>query len=70
MKCENPFFTCDEKSDRIAVIIRLNGKEHSICEGCWNKIADSNITWGEPSPRLKKVRSPLGTASFRFIHKQ
>jgi hypothetical protein len=70
MKCANPFFPCEGKSGKIAVIIRSQGTDYEVCEDCWERIGDSNISWGEPSPRLKKVTSPLGTASFRFLHKQ
>jgi len=45
MKCENPFFPCGGKSDRIVLDIIFNGKRLSICEDCWEKIADSKIEW-------------------------
>jgi hypothetical protein len=48
--CENPFFPCEGKSNRIAVIIRLNGQDHEVCEDCWQRIAESDIEWGEPLP--------------------
>jgi hypothetical protein len=68
--CQNPFFPCQGKTNRIAVIIRLKNQDHEICEDCWNKLADSNISWGEPLPRRKKVISPLGAESFRFFRKR
>jgi hypothetical protein len=43
-----PFFKCEGKSNKIAVIIRLKGRDHQICEDCWNKLAESEIEWGEP----------------------
>jgi hypothetical protein len=48
--CQNPFFKCEGKSSHIAVIIRLNGVDHEVCDSCWQKIADSDIEWGEPLP--------------------
>jgi hypothetical protein len=45
MKCENPFFKCEGKSNKIAVMIRLKGKEYEVCDSCWEKIADSDIEW-------------------------
>jgi hypothetical protein len=68
--CHNPFFPCQGKNNRTAVIIRLKDQDHEICEDCWNKLADSNISWGEPLPRRKKVISPLGAESFRFFRKR
>jgi len=47
MKCENPFFSCEGKGNRIVLDIIFNGKRLSICEDCWEKIANSKIEWGE-----------------------
>ncbi|MEM1540976.1 MAG: hypothetical protein QXJ07_06340 [Candidatus Bathyarchaeia archaeon] len=44
-KCQNPFFHCEGKSNRIAVDIIYKGERLSICQDCWNKIAESDITW-------------------------
>ncbi len=56
MKCNNPFFSCEGKSNRIAVVIRIKGIDYEICEECWNKIADSDIQWENPEgePSLKE----------------
>jgi hypothetical protein len=37
-----PFFKCEGKSNKIAVIIRLKDGDHQICEDCWNKLAEIN----------------------------
>jgi hypothetical protein len=50
MKCENPFFPCEGKSNKIAIIIRLKDGDHQICEDCWNKLAETDAEWGEPLP--------------------
>jgi hypothetical protein len=62
--CQNPFFPCQGKTNRTAVIIRLKDQDHEICEDCWNKLAESDIEWGEPKKEPKVTTSPLGTVSF------
>jgi len=60
--CSNPFFKCQNQNDKIAVVIRIKGKDYEICEYCWEIIADSNIQWGKPI-KLVETKSPLGTPS-------
>jgi hypothetical protein len=48
--CQNPFFPCQGKTNRTTVIIRLKNQDHEICEDCWNKLAESDIEWGDPLP--------------------
>jgi hypothetical protein len=50
MKCQNPFFSCEGKSNRIAVTISVNGVNYDICDNCWQTIAESDIEWGKPLP--------------------
>ena len=52
MKCENPFFPCEGKSNRTALDIIFKGERLTICEDCWSKIADSDIQWENPHKTL------------------
>jgi len=46
-KCQNPFFSCTSPNPtNIALDIIFKGERLSICQDCWTKIADSEITWG------------------------
>jgi hypothetical protein len=45
-KCQNPFFTCTStEPSKIVVDIIYKGQRLSICQDCWNKLAESDTTW-------------------------
>jgi hypothetical protein len=45
--CKNPWNGKCQNAD-IEVFILYKGVRLPICRRCWNKIAKSNIEWGEP----------------------
>jgi len=44
--CKNPWNGKCKNTD-IEVLILYKGDRLPICRRCWNKIANSNIEWGE-----------------------
>ena len=44
--CQNPFFACaSTEPTKIAVDILYKGQRLSLCQDCWQKLADTDITW-------------------------
>lgn len=46
LKCQNPWNPHCNNTD-IVVFIRYKDETLPICQECWNKIADSDLEWGE-----------------------
>jgi hypothetical protein len=61
LKCTNPFFDCINKDSelKITVDICVKGEKFSLCDKCWNIIAESEeYQWTQPGA-TEKNNQPL-----------